>query len=153
MEPTFVYGPEGDVMVTVHGPLPPTDEEWRAYLEFSRTCVGRVTRSLVVSSGAGPNGRQRTMLMKEFPEFAPVPVAVVSDSSMTRGIVTALSWFGKKIRAFQPSQLTEALEYLGVPPERHGRILDKVRTLTESLSPAARGITKKSNGERGLGSH
>lgn len=153
MDPTFVYAPEGDLMVTVHGALPPTDEEWRAYLEFSRTCVGRVTRSLVVSSGAGPNGRQRTMLMKEFPEFAPVPVAIVSASSMTRGIVTALSWFGKKIQAFEPSQLPGALEYLGVPPERHAAVLDRLEKLTGSLSPAARGITKKSNGERGLGSH
>jgi hypothetical protein len=153
MDPTFVYAPEGDLMLTVHGPIPPTDEEWRAYLEFSRTCVGRVTRSLIVSSGAGPNGRQRTMLMKEFPEFAPVPVAVVSDSSMTRGIVTALRWFGKNIRAFPPSQLAAALEYLGVPPERHAAVLDRVEALTLSLSPAARGITKKSNGERGVGSH
>jgi len=153
MKPTFVYAPEGDLLLTVHGAAPPTDEEWRAYLEFCRTLVGRVTRSVVMSSGAGPNGRQRSLLMKEFPEFAPIPVAVVSESSTTRGIVTALSWFGKNIRAFRPSELTGAFEYLGLPVARHAAVLERLRTLTASLSPEARGITKKSNGERGLGPH
>ena len=153
MEPTFVYGPEGDLLLTVHGATPPTDEEWRVYLEFCRTLIGKATRNLVVTSGAGPNGQQRSKLIKEFPEFTPIPVAVVSDSSTTRGIVTALHWFGKNIRAFRSSNLTGALEYLGLPAERHAAVIEKLRTLTASLSPEARGITKKSNGERGLGPH
>ena len=47
-----------------------------------------------------------------------VPVAVVSGSVRVRGTVTALSWFNRKIRAFPPWALGDAIAYLEIPASR-----------------------------------
>ena len=46
-----------------------------------------------------------------------VPVAVVTPSKMTRGVVTALSWFNDKIKAFQPAEFPQALKHLDLQHE------------------------------------
>lgn len=138
------YAAEGRVFVTVHGAEPPSDEEWQRYLEVCKANFAGLSGNLIVTDGGGPNGPQRALLAERYPEFAPVPVAVVSDSPMTRGIVTALRWFGKNIRAFRPTDLAGAFEYLGVPGADREALLQRVarvRSELRSINAAERART------------
>ncbi len=133
MVTTMRYAPQGQVFVTVHGTEPPSDDEWARYLEVSKTHFGSLRASVVITEGGGPNSRQRALLTERYPEFGPVPVAVVSDSPMTRGIVTALHWLGKNIRAFRPTDLAGAFEYLSVPVAEREALLHRVAVLRSEL--------------------
>ena len=44
-----------------------------------------------------------------------VKIAVLVDSAVTRGLITALSWLGVGMKSFGPGQEREALEYLATP--------------------------------------
>ena len=58
--------------------------------------------------------------------------AVVTRSTITRGVMTALGWFGLPVKAFLPSNLDGALEFLAVPVEHRSDVLatlDKVKSL------------------------
>jgi hypothetical protein len=103
-------------ILLVHGAEAPTAEEWKTYLalvEDSRTVA---TQVLVHTEGGGPNASQREAVQNLYSTYKPVspPVAVLSNSVIARGIVTAISWrYGReKIRAFSPSELEAALDWL-----------------------------------------
>ncbi|HTQ04988.1 MAG TPA: hypothetical protein VMI54_14085 [Polyangiaceae bacterium] len=131
--PTTMHYSAGPVFVTVHGTEAPSDEEWLRYLETGKAHFAGVRASLIITEGGGPNGQQRALLTERYPEFGPLPVAVVSDSPLTRGIVTALRWLGKNIRAFRPTDLAGAFEYLDVPiPEREA-LLHRVAHVRSEL--------------------
>src|SRR5262245_29065913 len=44
-----------------------------------------------------------------------ITTAAITDDAVIRGIATAVSWFGAKIKAFSWKDLHRGLEYLGVP--------------------------------------
>ncbi len=46
-----------------------------------------------------------------------IRVAVVTDERLVRGIVTAASWFGTDIQAFDWSHLRDAIDFLQVQTE------------------------------------
>ncbi len=133
MATTMLYSAEGPVLVTVHGKEPPSDDEWLRYLEASKAHFGSARASLVITEGGGPNGRQRALLSERYPEFGPVPVAVITDSPLTRGVVTALRWLGKNIRAFRPTDLAGAFEYLEVPSGDREALLHRVARVRSEL--------------------
>jgi hypothetical protein len=110
----------------------PTDEEWRHYLEVvERHGIDR-TMQLIFTDGGGPSPTQRKYL-NDLLRGRTVPVAVVSGSATIRGTVTALSWFNRKIRAFPPTGLRDALVYLEIPLSRAELIEREMRQLRASL--------------------
>jgi hypothetical protein len=64
-------------------------------------------------------------------------VAVLSKSSLVRGVVTAISWFNRDIRPFEPHELYEAIEYLGVQKTQRLLIESALTTLREHTATAA----------------
>lgn len=105
----------GNIFVLAHTQDGPDAAEWNAYLddlERRATNVGAV-RTLVVTEGGGPDTRQRTRL-NEILAGAPTLAAIVTDSLVARGIVTALGWFNPDIRPFSLASLSEAMRYLGL---------------------------------------
>jgi hypothetical protein len=62
-----------------------------------------------------------------------VPVAVVSSCGRVRNTVTILSWFNRKIKAFPPSGLLDALAYLEIPGSRAALIAAEIRQLHAEL--------------------
>jgi hypothetical protein len=62
-----------------------------------------------------------------------MPIAVLSDSTKIRGMVVAMSWFNREIRAFHPTALREALTHLGVPTSRAELIEHEKEKLRLSL--------------------
>jgi len=65
----------------------------------------------------GPSTRQRKMLTDEFAQAVRLDeqrrVALISDSALVRGTITAINWLArKKMAAFAPRELALALDWL-----------------------------------------
>jgi hypothetical protein len=113
----------GDTFIVVYGARNPTNEEWEEYLaEVERQGFER-TVQLIVTEGGGPDSTQRKLLNEKL-KGRSVPVAVISKNPIIRGVVTALSWFNTKIRAFVPSNFADALRHLGIR-EAEGKTLER----------------------------
>jgi len=117
------------LFLVVYGTADPSDEEWDAYLGLVKHHGIDRTMQLICTDGGEPSAPQRKVL-NEVLGGRTVPVAVVSSSVRVRGTVTALSWFNRKIRAFPPTALREAIAYLEIPASRIDLIereLEKLR--------------------------
>ena len=117
------------LFLVVYGTADPSDEEWDAYLGLVKHHGIDRTMQLICTDGGEPSAPQRKVL-NEVLGGRTVPVAVVSSSVRVRGTVTALSWFNRKIRAFPPPALREAIAYLEIPASRIDLIereLEKLR--------------------------
>lgn len=130
------FGKVDELMVIVHNKLPPSDDEWNAWLEFNLRHVspGTSLKCLVVTEGGAPTATQRlTMNEKLTAHFGgnanAFRGAIVTASSFVRGVVTALSWFNPGYCAFSPAHMNDALVYLEVPEQFH----EEVRSLVKSL--------------------
>jgi hypothetical protein len=128
--PSMVHEVCGDLFVVIHPATPPTEDEWMDYLRSWRPLDMARMRTIVFTDGGGPNAAQRK-LANEALAGKPSLTAVVSSSQVVRGMVTALSWFNPKIKAFGPEEALEAFHYLGVrTPEEIARtwsLVERVR--------------------------
>ncbi len=125
------------LFIVVYGARNPSDDEWQDYLDLVEAQGIDRTMQLIFSDGGEPTSTQRRLL-NELLGGRPVPVAVVSASARVRGTVTALSWFNRRIRAFPPSGLRDALEYLEIPLSRIELIEREVTLLREELTQPRR---------------
>jgi hypothetical protein len=104
----------GRVMIGVHDSEPPTEAEWTRWVMLGRCSAERELRVLVETRGqGGPNGKQR----REFADALArldLRCAIISDSLIVRGVVTAVAWLGVALRAFQPGDHQRAADYLGL---------------------------------------
>ena len=121
------------LFIVVYGARDPTDDEWADYLALVRRHGVDRTMQLIFTDGGEPTSTQRRLL-NELLGGRPVPVAVVSASARVRGTVTALSWFNRRIRAFPPHGLRDALDYLEIPASRTELIEREARRLREELA-------------------
>lgn len=101
------------VFCVVHSAANPTEEEWKAYLDYYLAHERQCTRTLVVTQGGGPNAKQRGDTAKVI-QSSPTRVAIVTTSTLVRGIATALSWFNKRVQSFGPAEMDAALRHLDV---------------------------------------
>lgn len=144
------------LFVVAYGDMSPTLEEWVRYLhEVERHGIDR-TMHLIVTEGGGPNATQRRHL-DELLAGRSVPVAVMSGSPAIRGMVTALSWFNGKIRAFYPAGLRDAIAYLEIGLARTAESAPKVLKLARwpplgSSRPARRPRCRRASYRPPLGS-
>jgi hypothetical protein len=119
----------GDLMLVVHAAAPPDAEEWSRYCDQACTAkakTGGALKTLVISEhDAGPNAGQRVEYKKKVAGTSN-RIAVVTSGSVTRAILTAMSWFNPNMKAFELDQLQPALDYLGVRlgPELRAAIHD-----------------------------
>lgn len=60
-------------------------------------------------------------------------VAVVTASRTARGIVTAISWFNREIKAFAPAKHEDAFVYLELTPSETAKTLECVREMASRL--------------------
>ena len=113
-EPTFLSGNAGNVRVCVHGAKAPLDKEWHAYVDDLAVNGKGLKGILVYTAGGGPNAAQRKYLAELWTRRgSELPVALMSPSTVVRGMVTALNWvLPKPIRTFNPDHPDEAVRFL-----------------------------------------
>ena len=109
---SMVFERAGGTMVVAHGPANPSDAVWDAYVATMAELRSQVGRALVFTAGGSPNAKQRANLGQH---AGKIRAAILTDSIVARGVVTALSWLGVSIAAFPPAQVTGAMDYIGVP--------------------------------------
>lgn len=131
----LAYERVGDTLVLCHNDKTPADADWNAWIAVSLRNEHR--KVLVSSHGGGPSASQRNRLSQARVESGhpPEQVALLSDSSVLRGILTAIAWLtGNNVKAFSPRELTEALRWLGQPLERQREIEALLARLHRSLA-------------------
>lgn len=125
------------VMVQVHH-LRPRDDEWDLMLEAMRVANPRLLGIIVVApSGDGPSPTQRKQIGVLASNYPPTfrGVAMLSDSLLARGSLTAISWLIRvkfERRAFAMGDLEPAMTFLGLSPVQKA----EVRILLGKLRPA-----------------
>ena len=132
---TMVYRLIGQILVTVHSDKSPDDVEWEPYFQFSTKLPPTCRRMLVVSKGGGPNAKQRKYVNEAYTKDVKMTVAVVNDSAMVRGIVTALGWFNSHIKPFPYTDagMQDAFKYLGVTGNEAKTLLAEVQKMKMEL--------------------
>jgi hypothetical protein len=91
------------------------DADFGEFLADLKTRSGLHGAVIRASEGA-PQPAHRAELQRWYQENA-ITGAVLTDSLLARGGVTALRWFGVRIAAFAPHELDAALRYVGVDPD------------------------------------
>jgi len=124
------------LFLVAYGAASPSEEEWANYLAMVERHGIERTMQIIVTDGGEPTSAQRRRL-NDLLAGRFVPVAVVSPSATVRETVTALSWFNRKIKAFPPSGLREAIAYLEIPTNRVDLIEKELRKLQAELRRAA----------------
>jgi hypothetical protein len=126
------------LFVVVYGTVDVTDEEWAHYLQVVDAYGVDLTTQLIFTDGGGPSASQCKYLNDMLAGRSP-PVAIVSANAEVRGVVAALSWFNRNIRAFPPIDLRGAIAYLEIPESRLAFIEKKARRLRLLVSTDERG--------------
>ncbi len=128
----MVQGFVGDLMILLHTSRPPSASEWAEYIGAVGAHDPAKLRTLVFTDGGAPNSPQRKEVTAALGGH-PSRGAIVSASMIVRGAVSALGWFNPLIRAFPPTDIEGALQYLGVPPEEVPLVWAEVRRLRDKL--------------------
>lgn len=123
----------GNIIISVHNENPMTDEESNASLNFLKGCDISQTRMLVVTKGGSPTAAQRKRL-NDVLQGQEMTTAVVADGMILMGVVTAMSWFNKKIKAFSIGDIEDAFRYLEVPETQFSLFMREVNRLRHEVS-------------------
>ncbi len=111
----------------------PCEGDWRQYIEFVATHRHRVRKGLVLENGRGPNAAQRKALVDVLGDLE-VLTAVVMKDPLTRGVVTALSWFKRGFATFRPDEVDRALAWLQLGSDEAKEVLALASALQRLLA-------------------
>jgi hypothetical protein len=100
----------GDVVVSFTGPGEINDLLWGRYVEALAADGVRVALAMTADDAAGLSATQRKVASDALQTRGRSAVAV-TNSRITRGVITAASWLGVKVRGFSWDQLEEAIRY------------------------------------------
>lgn len=137
------YGQVGSCFIYASSKSPPAAADWETYIAFFRKALsapggpplmdGTLT-VLVYERTSGPNAAQRKQL-NDLVSALPLRVAVVTNSAIARGVLTAMSWFakGKGYHPFTPDEVEQALEFLKIDAAAAGNVRSHLRDLLRQL--------------------
>lgn len=129
---TMVSTGVGRVCIAVVNRTSPTDAEWSRWLELIRERRGQRLRVLVETS-SGPNATQRRALARATSDID-VRFAILTDSIVVRGIVTALAWLGVPHHAFATHQFAQATRYLELDDAEIAQVQSELLRLRREAS-------------------
>lgn len=119
MSPSMAWRFEGRLTVVLHGPRNPSNLEWQSMLrdEAARSKPDN-GRTLVISYGGGPDGRQRDLLAQQM-QTKSVPTCIMTSSAMVRAITAALLFFNRNMKVVGLDERERAYDFLNLSaPER-----------------------------------
>jgi hypothetical protein len=92
------------------------DAEWREHCENMRALNRQSTpcySALILAIVAGPNSAQRQMLAEEYHDVSIRRMALLTQSVVARGGLTAIGWLlSVKVKAYAPREHQKALHWL-----------------------------------------
>lgn len=130
--PNMVCKVVGKLAIAVNNTKPPTEEDWWKLIDEMKKLDIEETCFMALTEGGAPNAAQRRLL-NEVLQGKSRPTAIVSQSSLVRGVVTALGWFNSRIKVYSPTELDEALRWLGLSQVEAYMARAEIRTLRAKL--------------------
>ncbi len=126
----------GEVLVSVTRPGIVDEDTFQVFLQDLRR--DPIKKYLAASIGKpDATSLQRKQIADVLKEHN-IRTATVTDDSLTRGLVTAISWLGANIKAFSWSEMKDALRYLEVEEPVASRALDTVARLRTEFEVSLR---------------
>ena len=119
---------DGPVIVVLHTQEQIPAAGWAEYIRMTtehgkRQPAGKPCRGMVLTDGAAPNSKQRAEFAALMATFNPRPLgAVITESTLVRGAVTAIGWVMDVPRAFAPAKFDAALTHLQIPRDEWPQI-------------------------------
>jgi len=125
-------------MLVVHADVPPDEGDWARMVVVRNANREKIRGNLVVAPPrASINAGQRADVA-QFMKETGVSIAVVTDSALIRGVARAVGFLGVQVRAFAPTELASALNFLAVAPSRHADMARRIDALKAQLASSAR---------------
>ncbi len=126
---TLAYDVRGSLLLYSGGAAAPSNAEWATWVEVLR---GRAhapagARLIVVAGDGAPGPAQRKQLIDAV-KTGKLKTAVVSDSVIARGVVTAFKWYGLDLDAFKPGAIEAAYRFVGASSDEAQWLRDTLRT-------------------------
>jgi hypothetical protein len=123
----------GHVLLIVHADMPPHPSDWSRMITVRNANRDKLHGNLVIAPPrASINAAQRADV-SSFMKETGTSVAVVTDSALIRGVARAVGFLGVQVRAFAPTEMTSAFNFLVVPPSRHDDMLRRIAALQAGL--------------------
>jgi hypothetical protein len=135
----------GDVRLVLQGAGRPTDAEIDEHIAEALAMASSVRAVLVITDGsdaAGPDAGQRAKMARV--GLLRIRTAVVTESVLARGVMTAVSWLGAPIRGFGPEDLLSAFNFLEISGPVRARIPAQLDVLKAELHGVAHGPVRSS---------
>lgn len=113
---TMAFAIVENLILTMNTDQAPSSTEWNEYVTALRAYTSANpdlsrARNIVFTDGGAPNSAQRKEL-NDILKGRHVMVAVISNSTIVRGVVTAFAWFNPDARVFAPDATASAYAYL-----------------------------------------
>jgi DNA-binding CsgD family transcriptional regulator len=135
--PTFAYDFTDNVVVIVHAPVPPDDEDWSLLLKDTRTYAPSVKGCLVVAGKSYMRPLQREQLAETLRGMR-FKVAVLTSSVATREDAEVLRTQGTTHLAFGEIEIEAALDYLGLQRSVRPLVTQRVKRIRSLLEEVHR---------------
>lgn len=134
---TLAFQRVGSCILLVHVEKEPADADWDLYVQWFATNID--TQVLVYSLGGAPSAAQRDKLKRVLDKHGKrVATAVMTDSQIARGVMTALKWFLKDMSAFPLNDLKGALKFLVIPETMSGQFSKGIEALFLGIGSSAK---------------
>jgi DNA-binding CsgD family transcriptional regulator len=135
--PTFAYDFSDNIVVLVHAPAPPNDEDWALSLKDTRTYAQSIKGALIVAGDVHLSQLQRDQL-SEVLDISRFNVAVLTSSAIARADAELLRAQGHRHLTFGENEIEAALDYLELTPSMRPRVIQRVKRLRSLLDEAHR---------------
>lgn len=117
-----------DLMISLgtnEGQIP--DNVWEQFVTDLRT--KHINKYIATNVGyVEVTSTQRKKIVEVLKEKS-IPVVVVTDDRLVRGMVTAVSWLGVKIKSFSWEEINGAMEHLSILHSQKQRALEAITRL------------------------
>ena len=110
---TILWQEVGETLLIVHAKVEPDPSDWAALMQVFPK-MGRRMQRVLVFADVALNAEQRRQVTAGQKAAGTRAIAVITSSRLGRLAVTALSWMTGVHKAFDPSEVRAALDYLGV---------------------------------------
>ena len=135
--PTMGFGFVGDVHVCVHLATPPSEEDWKQYIDVGSEYLKYMNRGVVITEGGAPSASQRAHQNDRVAEVIGqlrVPMSIVTPSTMVRAVATAVAFFTKQqFRVYAPSDYEAALDNIGLDGPERSQVRSELAALRIAL--------------------
>jgi len=131
---TVSVGVMSRVLVIVHGDVAPSREDWAHVCEAIKDNFRGARGQLVMTAGPAPNASQRKAALDLLPKgYVAPPAAVLTETVLVRGAITALNWFlNDSHRAFKPSDVAGVAKHLKITVDEARELIDFAQDLVPS---------------------